>query len=232
MHRRLPSLVALATATVAATLGLAAGIPAGRAATPTSFTFGAAGDMGVSSAAAATLTNLHRAAPDFFLHLGDFSYGAPVPGGGATPADWCNFVKTKAALPAGYPYELVSGGHSSQASKGQDGPLESYTACLPDQLHSTVAPGSEYGKDYFFDYPADAPLGVVVRHQEPAAAGPGVHDRRRRDVRQRRNARQLHRRKPQRRLAGRRHRRRPGSRNPLGRRRNGLQLRHGRRQAL
>ena len=55
----------------------------------------------------------------------------------------------------------MSGGHVSQATSGQDGPLEQYTACLPDQLHSTVAPGSEYGKDYYFDYPAAAPLARV-----------------------------------------------------------------------
>jgi hypothetical protein len=159
MPQRLRFVVALAT--LATAVGFAAQLPAGRAATPTSFSFGAAGDMGTSRAAAATLANLHGAGTDFFLHLGDFSYGAAVPGGGATPADWCNFVKTKGALPANYPYELVSGGHSSQATKGQDGPLESYTACLPDQLQSTVAPGSEYGKDYYFDYPADAPLARV-----------------------------------------------------------------------
>jgi len=156
MRRRLRLVVALAT--LATGLGFIPQAPAGRAATPTSFTFGAAGDMGVSSAAAATLGNIHRVAPDFFLHLGDFSYGGTVPGAGNTPADWCNFVKTKASLPTNYPYELVSGGHASQATKGQDGPLESYTACLPDQLHSTIAPGSEYGKDYYFDYPAGAPL--------------------------------------------------------------------------
>src|SRR5207248_481810 len=87
---------------------------------------------------------LGGAGTDFFLHLGDFSYGAPVPGGGNTPADWCNFVRTKGSLPPSYPYELLSGGHSSQAAKGQDGPLESYTACLPDQLHSTIAPGEKH----------------------------------------------------------------------------------------
>ena len=159
MQPRLRLLVALAMLAVA--LSFAAPAPPGRAATPTSFTFGAAGDMGSSRAAAATLANLHGAGTDFFLHLGDFSYGAAVPGGGTTPADWCNFVKTQGSLPPGYPYELVSGGHSSQAVKGQDGPIESYTACLPDQLHSTVAPGSEYGKDYYFDYPASAPLARV-----------------------------------------------------------------------
>jgi hypothetical protein len=132
----------------------------GSAATP-SFTFGAAGDMGAGKAAASTLGNLGQAGTSFFLHLGDFSYGETPPGGTATPASWCQFVQTAANLPPGYPYELVSGGHVSQAIKGQDGPLEQYTACLPDQLHSTIAPGSEYGKDYFFDYPAGAPLARV-----------------------------------------------------------------------
>jgi hypothetical protein len=132
-----------------------------RANPPASFTFGAAGDMGAGSAAAATLTNLHSAGTDFFLHLGDFSYGETVKGSGATPADWCQFVQGTANLGSSFPYELVSGGHVSQATSAQDGPLEQYTACLPDQLRSTVAPGSEYGKDYYFDYPAAAPLARV-----------------------------------------------------------------------
>ena len=144
---------------VAATLSV---VPhAGVAATPSSFTFGAAGDMGVGSAAAATLANLGGAGTDFFLHLGDFSYGGKVNGAGNTPADWCKFVQSTANLPADYPYELVSGGHTSQASSAQDGPIESYTACLPDRMGSTVAPGSAYGKDYYFDYPHDAPLARV-----------------------------------------------------------------------
>ncbi|HLJ09259.1 MAG TPA: Ig-like domain-containing protein, partial [Acidimicrobiia bacterium] len=166
----------LTVAVAALSAGLASALagPAVRAAvdppaaTP-SFTFGAAGDMGAAKSAATTLTNLGQAGTSFFLHLGDFSYGETIPGGTSTNPDpaaaeaenWCNFVKTKANLPSGYPYELVSGGHVSQAISGQDGPLEDYTACLPDQLHSTVAPGSEYGKDYYFDYPPAAPLARV-----------------------------------------------------------------------
>src|SRR4051812_5264712 len=91
-------------ATLAATLTL---IPhAGLASTPASFTFGAAGDMGVSSGATATLAQLGTAGTDFFPHLGDFSYGGTALGFGNTPADWCKFVHTKANLPADYPYEL------------------------------------------------------------------------------------------------------------------------------
>ena len=159
MHRRLR--IATAVAVLGGVLGFVGPVPAGVASAPGGFTFGAAGDMGAGRAAAATLANLHGAGTDFFLHLGDFSYGQTVPGGGNTPADWCNFVRGNANLPANYPYELVSGGHASQATKGQDGPIESYTACLPDQMQSTIAPGSEYGKDYYFDYPPGAPLARV-----------------------------------------------------------------------
>ena len=153
---------ATAVAVMAGLLGLVARAPIGAASTASGFTFGAAGDMGAGRNAAATLTNLKTAGTDFFLHLGDFSYGESVPGAGNTPADWCNFVRGTAALPASYPYEVVSGGHVSQATAGQDGPLEQYTACLPDQMHSTIAPGSEYGKDYYFDYPPAAPLARVL----------------------------------------------------------------------
>jgi hypothetical protein len=160
MPRPKPFITAVLAAALTA-LGLVPQVPASVASTPSSFTFGAAGDMGAGHAAAATLTNLGNAGTDFFLHLGDFSYGETVPGAGATPADWCRFVQTRAKLPATYPYELVSGGHASQATKGQDGPIESYTACLPDRMHSTVAPGSQYGKDYYFDYPLGSPLARV-----------------------------------------------------------------------
>ena len=157
--RKLRASVTLAAAVTA--LGLVPSAPARGAGTAPSFTFGAAGDMGVGSAAAATLRNLGQAGTDFFLHLGDFSYGQAPRGGDTTPASWCNFVRSTANLPANYPYELVSGGHASQAGSAQDGPIESYAACLPDQMHSTVAPGSEYGKDYYFDYPPTAPLARV-----------------------------------------------------------------------
>jgi len=165
MRSRLLRLLAAVTV-VGAGLASALVAPGARAevgatAAEPSFTFGAAGDMGAGKAAAATLTNLGQAGTSFFLHLGDFSYGESVPGADASPASWCTFVRTKANLPTGYPYELVSGGHVSQATSGQDGPLEQYTACLPDQLHSTIAPGSEYGKDYYFDYPPGAPLARV-----------------------------------------------------------------------
>jgi len=168
--RRLP--IVIAVAVVAGLVGLVGRAPAGLASTPSGFTFGAAGDMGAGRNAAATLTNLGSAGTDFFLHLGDFSYGEAVPGGTSTNADpavaeaqnWCNFVKTTAKLPANYPYELLSGGHASAvqgAGTGADGPLADYTACLPDQMNSTVAPGSAYGQDYYFDYPAAAPLARV-----------------------------------------------------------------------
>jgi len=157
--RLLPVAVALAVVTSALALG--PGVHATVVNPAPSFTFGAAGDMGAARAAAATLTNLGHAGTDFFLHLGDFSYGESPPGGDPSPASWCRFVQTTANLPANYPYELVSGGHVSQATTAEDGPIESYTACLPDQMHSTIAPGSEYGKDYYFDYPPAAPLARV-----------------------------------------------------------------------
>jgi hypothetical protein len=173
MRSRLFRLIAALTVVGA---GLASALTApgvrasvGATAAESSFTFGAAGDMGAARNAATTLTNLGQAGTSFFLHLGDFSYGEAIPGGTSTNPDpaaaeaenWCTFVKTKANLPSGYPYELVSGGHVSQSLSAQDGPLEDYTACLPDQLHSTIAPGSEYGKDYYFDYPQGAPLARV-----------------------------------------------------------------------
>src|SRR5437870_5510209 len=110
--RRLRTIVV--TAAVLTGLALLPTAPPGVAQTPSSFTFGAAGDMGAGKAAAATLTNLGGAGNDFFLHLGDFSYGEKVTGANASPASWCKFVQSTANLPANYPYELLSGGHASQ----------------------------------------------------------------------------------------------------------------------
>ncbi|HEY4410908.1 MAG TPA: hypothetical protein VGO87_13595, partial [Acidimicrobiia bacterium] len=72
------------------------------AAAPTSFTFGAAGDFGSTSAMGATLEALSGAGTDFFLGLGDLSYNPP-----GTEQTWCNAV-TAVVGPA-YPFEIVSG---------------------------------------------------------------------------------------------------------------------------
>ena len=73
---------------------------------------------------------------------------------------WCTAVKN--GVGEGYPFELVSGNHESN---GQNGNINDFSACLPNQL-----PGlrGTYGRQYFVDVPASAPL---VRY---VAVSPGI----------------------------------------------------------
>ena len=117
-----------------------------------SFTFAAAGDFGTTSRATASLATLNASGTDFFLALGDLDYNE-------TPTDeaWCDWVK--AGLPnlgATYPFEIVAGNHEDQ--NGADGYIMNHAACLPDRLGSTLGVEQDYGAEYYFDYPTDAPL--------------------------------------------------------------------------
>lgn len=117
-----------------------------------SFTFAAAGDLGTTSRATASLATLNASGTDFFLALGDLDYDE-------TPSDaaWCDWVK--AGLPnlgPTYPFEIVTGNHEDQ--NGADGYILNHAACLPDRLGSTLGPAQDYGAEYYFDYPARAPL--------------------------------------------------------------------------
>jgi hypothetical protein len=126
-----------------------------------SFAFAAAGDMGCSPDASATLEGIHAAGVDFALHFGDMAYDqAPAP----YEPTWCNFVHNR--LGADFPYEIVTGGHDLDegATKGAEfeGSIDRYTQCMPDHMGSTSANGAGYGKEYFFDHPAANPLARII----------------------------------------------------------------------
>jgi hypothetical protein len=123
---------------------------------PTSFSFAAAGDIGANSATAATLAKLDTSSNAFFLATGDMRY-ADV----ASDQAWCDFIH--AHLPqkgASYPFELVSGNHEEDGSA--DGSILTQAACLPDHLGVTPEPGSQYGAEYYVDYPPSAPLARII----------------------------------------------------------------------
>ena len=131
-------------------------VPVTTNAVTNSFVFAAAGDHGDGAMTSASLAALDASSAEFYLALGDMDYNQVD-----ADATWCQFVKDR--LPtkgAQFPFELVSGNHE------QDGASDSYilnlTDCLPDQLNSTVAPGSVFGAEYYFDYPATDPLMRVV----------------------------------------------------------------------
>lgn len=107
--------------------------------------FTAAGDFGTSSHAQAVLAGIGATAPDLNLALGDLSYGAD-----GTEQSWCDLVKSKVGPTL--PFELISGNHESN---GLNGYIENFAACLPNRLPGLVG---TYGKEWYVDVPAAAPL--------------------------------------------------------------------------
>jgi hypothetical protein len=136
-------------------------VPSGPAPGGGSFAFAAAGDMGCSPDAAATLEGIHAAGVDFALHFGDMAYDQA-----AAPYEttWCNFVKDR--LGADFPYEIVTGGHDLDEGPTRgaqyEGSIDRYTQCVPDRMGSTSVNGAGYGKEYFFDHPAAQPLARLI----------------------------------------------------------------------
>jgi fibronectin type 3 domain-containing protein len=137
---------------------------------PTSFTFAAAGDHGANTKTAAGLGALDASPAAFYLALGDMDYDET-----ATDAAWCDYVHQN--LPtkgASFPFELVAGNHEDDS--GPNGRILNFAACLPDHAGSTPGPGSQYGAEYSFDYPASAPLArVIMISPELTVAGHTYH---------------------------------------------------------
>ena len=125
---------------------------------PTAFSFAGGGDMGYSPEAAAVLQGIAGAGVDFSLHFGDMAYDQIYP-----ETAWCDFIKDpRNGVGPDFPYEIVAGGHDLGSGPGPAAQyrtlIDNYTACLPDHMHST----GTYGKEYFFDHPAAAPLLRVI----------------------------------------------------------------------
>lgn len=120
-----------------------------------SVAFNAVGDFGSGAAARATFAKLGTQPGDLTMALGDYSYSTTV-----TEHQWCDLVKS--GLGEGYPFELLSGNHESN---GQNGFIDAYTTCLPNQL-----PGlrGTYGRQWWVDYPQSSPLVRFV------ALSPGI----------------------------------------------------------
>ena len=115
---------------------------------PTSDTvrFGAAGDFAMNpGTTGAVLDSIAEADLDAFFVTGDLSYADP----GSEQA-WCDFVTERVG--AGFPFELLAGNHESN---GQDGNINDFSACLPNQLPGAVG---TYGRQYYVDVPQTDPL--------------------------------------------------------------------------
>jgi hypothetical protein len=114
--------------------------------------------MGYNPEAAATVKAIAGAGVDFSLHLGDMAYDQIYP-----ESAWCDFIKDpRNGVGPDFPYEIVAGGHDLGRGPGPAAQyrtlIDRYTACVPDRMGST----GTYGKEYFFDHPAAAPLLRVI----------------------------------------------------------------------
>jgi Big-like domain-containing protein/calcineurin-like phosphoesterase family protein len=127
--------------------------------TPTSvgsFSFAAGGDHGANARTEAGLNALDSSGVGFYLALGDMDYDET-----SSDAAWCDYVSSRLpTLGPSFPFQLVSGNHEEQG--GPDGYILNHAACLPDRLNSTLGPNNQYAAEYYFDYPAGAPLVRVV----------------------------------------------------------------------
>jgi Calcineurin-like phosphoesterase len=136
-----------------AVLGVAAAIPLlvnrAPAAEEPSLVFTTSGDYNDTVAAKAVFAGIAELDPDLHLALGDLSYGEP----GEEP-EWCDLVVE--AVGAGFPFELLAGNHESD---GDDGSINDFAACLPNQLPGVVG---TYARQYYVDVPQEAPVARFV----------------------------------------------------------------------
>jgi hypothetical protein len=75
----------------------------------------------------------------------------------ASDAAWCDYILQRLpTLGPSFPFQLIAGNHEQQGA--EDGYVLNHAACLPDRLNST----GSYPAQYYFDYPAQAPLMRVI----------------------------------------------------------------------
>jgi len=122
-----------------------AAVPSSGAPQPPTVKFTASGDFSSSASAQAVLSSIGSLDPDLHLALGDLSYGTT-----GNEQAWCDLVT--AGVGAGFPFELIAGNHESN---GQNGNINDFSACLPNQLPGLVG---TYGRQAYVDVPRVDPL--------------------------------------------------------------------------
>ncbi|WP_199424740.1 PKD domain-containing protein [Actinotalea solisilvae] len=137
--------------------------PVAAAGVPGTVTLTAAGDYAQNANTRAVLTTTASLAPDANIALGDLSYGDP----GGEQA-WCDLVTEHVG--AGFPFELVAGNHESN---GQDGHINEFAACLPNQLPGMVG---TYGRQWYVDVPAADPLVRLIAISPALTFPDGTYD--------------------------------------------------------
>ena len=145
--RRRPSTVLVVPALLVALAGFVPVAVVEPVAGTVSFT--ASGDFAATANTTAVLDAVAASGSQFHLALGDLSYGAT----GQEQA-WCDLVTSR--LGAGFPFELLSGNHESN---GQNGHINDFSACLPNQLPGVVG---TYGRQWYVDVPTVNPVARFV----------------------------------------------------------------------
>ena len=144
MNRRVGA--ALVLSLVAAVAGATTwGAQVNAATTPAQVRITAAGDFGEGTLTQQVFAGMKTRNPDLALALGDLSYGLT----GSEQA-WCDLVTAR--MGEGFPVELLAGNHESN---GQNGNINDFAACLPNQLPGVVG---SYARQYYVDVPREAPL--------------------------------------------------------------------------
>ena len=162
IRRTLLSTLLAAAVAISAGLGMAPQV----ADDATSLSFTASGDFSSSAAARSVFAGIGAADVDLHLAVGDLSYGAT-----GEEAAWCDLVTSHVG--AGFPFELLAGNHESN---GQNGNINDFSACLPNQLPGLVG---TYGRQYYVDVPQTAPLVrfVMISPGVPYTGGEWRYDR-------------------------------------------------------
>jgi hypothetical protein len=151
----------------------------GKAKAATSFTFTAAGDFGYSSSTSTTANRdkvfqkIGQTNANFMIGVGDFAYFND-----STKSEtlWCDEAQHNINIGAGkattdafgynYPFELIAGGHDAGIDHPLDGLIDDFALCMPDRMNSVISTNgstANYGKEYYFDYPATAPIARFIQ---------------------------------------------------------------------
>ncbi|MCX6716816.1 MAG: metallophosphoesterase [Candidatus Taylorbacteria bacterium] len=114
------------------------------------FSFTAAGDYGMNKSTEGVMSLIRGINPNFHLALGDMIYSSDV----KYSVDWCVFAKKFLGT---IPIELLAGNHDTT-----DGDYNKLINCLPNSLPNDLYFKGEYGKEYYFDYPANNPMARFI----------------------------------------------------------------------
>lgn len=117
--------------------------------------FAAGGDHGSNDRSDASFRGVAAVNPQFYLALGDLSYG-----GSSDEATWCRFVKDRLG---DTPVQLLVGNHEDDDR--HDGYIGNFVDCLPDRMQST----GTYGSEYYFD--VDGLVRVIMIGADNDVAG-------------------------------------------------------------